>query len=84
MSYAGSQAAGLRLHQCLRTGIAGPIARRTGPATRSRPCRVGGSHPMDGRLAFFNPQRSSNMNSIIWIVGAVVIVVAALSFFGLR
>ncbi len=32
----------------------------------------------------FNLQRSINMNSIIWIVGAVVIVVAILSFLGLR
>jgi predicted nucleic acid-binding Zn ribbon protein len=29
-------------------------------------------------------QQEANMNNLIWLVGAVVIVLAVLSFFGLR
>ncbi len=31
-----------------------------------------------------NPARRGTMNNIVWLVGAVVIVVAILSFLGLR
>jgi hypothetical protein len=34
--------------------------------------------------AYLNPIRSTAMNRIIWIIGAIVIVVAILGFFGLR
>ena len=33
---------------------------------------------------FSNPKRENIMNSIIYIVGLVVVVIAVLSFFGLR
>lgn len=41
----------------------------------------------DSCVTFYSPQtqRKGNiMNNIVWIVGAVVIVIAVLSFFGLR
>ena len=36
------------------------------------------------RLPNQRPQRTSIMNSIVWLVGAVVIVLFVLGFFGLR
>ena len=50
-----------------------------GVQTALFPCRV----PADS-FHFGFTRRHRIMNSIIWLVGLVVIVIAALSFFGLR
>ncbi len=39
---------------------------------------------MQQRASILNPPKETAMNSIVYIVGAVVIIVAILSFFGLR
>ena len=39
---------------------------------------------IDALALFLNPQKDTRMNSIVYIVGAVVIIAAILSFFGLR
>ncbi|MGJ7541960.1 hypothetical protein [Variovorax sp. LT1R16] len=40
--------------------------------------------PLRERLSLLSTKRSPRVNSIIYIVGLVVVVVAVLSFFGLR
>jgi hypothetical protein len=44
-----------------------------------------GTQPSGSRFDLLNPsERGNPMNSIVYIVGLVVIVIAILSFFGLR
>jgi hypothetical protein len=50
---------------------------RLGQALPAQPLRLRDVHGA-------TPQESFSMNSIVYIVGAVVIVIAVLSFFGLR
>lgn len=45
---------------------------------------VGSRSQRPGRKAQPESNRSIRMNNIVWIVGAVVIVLAVLGFFGLR
>jgi hypothetical protein len=53
----------------------------TTPAASCRQCRREGGAMLDSSST---QQRSPRVNSIIYIVGLVVVVVAVLSFFGLR
>jgi hypothetical protein len=60
--------------------LARPLASPTAQAVSSRQPR-----PAPGAmLALSSTKRSPRVNSIIYIVGLVVVVVAVLSFFGLR
>jgi len=55
---------------------------RTKVAVLGWPLKFGES--AQDSIRTFNEVRGSNMNGIIYIVGLVVIVIAVLSFFGLR
>lgn len=55
--------------------------RRTGPGVRGSRNEVAISAV---GLPWCNSQEGNTMNNIIWIIGAVVVVLAILSFLGLR
>ena len=67
-----------RPHQGLGARLPSTTATATGgPATAARNARP-------GFIVELRQQRSSAVNNIIYIIGLVVVVIAVLSFFGLR
>ncbi|WP_143080693.1 hypothetical protein [Variovorax sp. YR750] len=54
------------------------------PTAPAAPCRQQGLEGSAMLISSSTQQRSHRVNSIIYIVGLVVVVVAVLSFFGLR
>ena len=82
------------MHGCGHTRAAGSSASRnpslcrggaeTGESYRGRRLSPTGLFTPDRKLHDSSTKRSFRVNSIIYIVGLVVVVVAVLSFFGLR
>jgi hypothetical protein len=46
--------------------------------------RLGGNHRQLTQFRRCEDMKENTMNNLIWLVGAVVIILAILSFFGLR
>jgi hypothetical protein len=70
----------------IKAGKAGEIswgARFASPTPHAVACRQS-RRALGRKLNTYSTQRSPRVNSIIYIVGLVVVVVAVLSFFGLR